>query len=162
MKTLKTLLLALVFSLPSLLHSQVSVNVNIGSPPQWGPAGYNNVRYYYIPDVEAYYDIHTAMFIYYGGGVWLQRSYLPAHHRHYDLYTGYKVVMTDYRGETPYLTFKNYKVKYKKGYKGPAQKTIGQRKASKPQSKSSDQSQKTKQQKKSGGNNSQGGGKGHK
>jgi hypothetical protein len=33
------------------MHSQVSVNVNIGSPPLWGPSGYSNIDYYYLPDV---------------------------------------------------------------------------------------------------------------
>jgi hypothetical protein len=28
------------------MHSQVSVNVNIGSPPLWGPSGYSNIDYY--------------------------------------------------------------------------------------------------------------------
>ncbi len=153
-------MIALVCSLSFVAGAQVSVHVNIGAPPQWGPAGYSNVRYYYLPDVEAYYDVHTSMFIYYSGGVWLQRSYLPSHHKHYDLYRGYKVVMVDYRGETPYVTFKNYKVKYKKGYKGPSQKTIGHQAKPKPQGKSQTPSAKP-QQKKSGGGNSKGGGKGH-
>jgi hypothetical protein len=105
--------------------AQVSVSVNIGSPPQWGPVGYTDVRYYYLPDVEAYYDIQSSMFIYYGNGIWIHNAYLPVRYRYYDLYTGYKVVMVDYRGDSPYINFKEYKVKYKKGYRGPAQKTIG-------------------------------------
>jgi len=44
---------------------------------------------------------------------------------HYDLYTGYKVVMTDYHGTTPYTNHNKYKTKYKKGYRGESQKTIG-------------------------------------
>jgi len=37
--------------------------------------------------------------------------------------------MTDYRGNAPYSFFKEHKVKYAKGYKGSAQKNIGQRPA---------------------------------
>jgi hypothetical protein len=78
--------------------------------------------------VQAYYDIHTNMFIYLGGGgVWVHRTYLPTRYRTYDLYSGYKVVMTDYRGEAPYSNFNEYKTKYVRGYKGGAQKTIGAR-----------------------------------
>lgn len=109
------------------LQAQVSVNVNIGSPPQWGPVGYSNVQYYYLPDVEAYYDVPSSRFIYYDGGVWVHRTYLPGRYRNYDLYKGYKVVMTDYRGNTPYIHFKQHKVKYAKGYRGQAQKNIGER-----------------------------------
>ena len=109
------------------LHAQVSVNVNIGVPPPWGPVGYTTVRYYYLPDVEAYYDVQSSMFIYYGGGVWVHRAYLPAQYKNYDLYGGYKVVMKDYHGNAPYAHFKEHKVKYAKGYHGGPQRTIGER-----------------------------------
>ena len=111
----------------SSLQSQISVNINIGSPPQWGPVGYSGVQYYYLPDVEAYYDVPSSRFIYYEGGSWVHRTYLPTRYRNYDLYGGYKVVMTDYHGKTPYHNFKNHKMKYGKGYRGHAQKNIGQR-----------------------------------
>jgi len=101
------------------------VTVFVGTPPSWGPVGYDNVQYYYLPDVESYYDVHNSRFIYYERGTWVHRRYLPRHYRSYDLYNGYKVVMSDYRGNTPYVHFKDYKVKYAKGYKGQPQKSIG-------------------------------------
>lgn len=127
MKTIKSIFIGMVLFLANAVQAQVSVNVNIGSPPQWGPVGYTEVRYYYLPDVEAYYDIETSMFIYFGGGAWIHRTYLPTRYSSYDLYSGYKVVMTDYRGNAPYANFKEYKKKYAKGYRGSAQKTIGQK-----------------------------------
>jgi len=111
----------------STVQSQVSVNVDIGSPPPWGPYGYADARYYYLPDVEAYYDVQSSMFIYFGEGAWIHRAYLPSRYRNYDLYGGYKVVMNDYRGNTPYTHFIEHKMKYGRGYHGPSQKTIGQR-----------------------------------
>jgi hypothetical protein len=35
--------------------------------------------------------------------------------------------MTDYRGNTPYIYFTEYKTKYAKGYHGQAQKNIGEK-----------------------------------
>lgn len=143
------------------IRSQVSVNVNIGSPPMWGPV-YVEERYYYLPDVEAYYDIETSMFIYFGNGVWLRRSSLPPRYRSYDLYNGYKVVMTGYHGNTPYNDFHTHKVKYKKGYRGGPQKTIGN-KPGKGNNKSNgpgnnhQKSQQKSQQKSNGGGNKGGG-----
>ncbi len=110
-------------------QAQVSVNVNIGSPPMWGPAGYSEVQYYYLPDVEAYYDVPSSNFIYLERGTWVHRTYLPTRYRNYDLYHGYKVVLTDYHGNTPYIHYKDHKYKYAKGYHGPAQKNIGERPA---------------------------------
>jgi hypothetical protein len=125
MKTFKVLLFVIALFVVSSLKAQVSVNVNIGAPPMWGPVGYSNVQYYYLPDVEAYYDVPSSMFIYQSGGTWIHRSYLPVRYRNYDLYNGYKVVMTDYHGNKPYYHHNDYKVRYAKGYRGPAQKNIG-------------------------------------
>lgn len=125
MNYLKIICVAIVFLLSNYLKAQVSVNV--GSPPLWGPVGYPEERYYYLPDVEAYYDVETSMFIYFGNGVWLHRSSLPFRYSNYDLYNGYKVVITGYHGHTPYNDFHKHKIKYKKGYKGGHQKTIGNR-----------------------------------
>lgn len=127
MKTLKSIATVLGLFLAIALQAQVTVNVNVGTPPAWGPAENTQVRYYYLPDVEAYYDVPSAQFIYYSGGVWVHRKYLPSQYRNYDLYGGYKVIMTDYHGNTPYVQFKEHKVQYAKGYHGSPQKTIGVR-----------------------------------
>jgi hypothetical protein len=127
MKTVKFIVLGLMMILAGSMHGQVSVSVNIGVPPAWGPAGYQDVRYYYLPDIECYYDIHTSMFIYFSGNRWVHRRYLPARYRDYDLYHGYKVVMNDYWGNTPYHHFREYRMKYGKGYRGPEQHYIGER-----------------------------------
>ena len=126
MKTLKLILIAIAF-LSISAKAQVGISVNIGSPPLWGPVGYSEARYYYLPDVEGYYDVRSSMFIYYEGGVWVHRAYLPQRYRNYDLYGGYKVVMRDYHGDAPYEHFREYKTKYGRGYHGERQRTIGER-----------------------------------
>jgi hypothetical protein len=126
MKTLKLLIIASMLLLSTGLKSQVSVNVNIGSPPLWGPVGFADIQYYYLPDIEVYYDVPTAMFLYYEGGMWVRRGYLPRRYRNYNLYNGYKVVLNDYRGNEPYVHFKDHKGKYAKGYRAGPQKTIGE------------------------------------
>lgn len=129
MKALKLIALFTVLFLAGNTQAQVSVNVNIGAPPLWGPVGYTEVQYYYLPDVEAYYDVPNSMFIYYVGGTWVHRTYLPRRYRSYDLYGGYKVVMSDYHGHTPYVHYKEHRSKYAKGYRGHEQKSIGERPA---------------------------------
>ncbi len=175
MKPIKLIVLALCFFVANALQAQVSVSVNI-SPPAWGPVGVTNVTYYYLPDVEAFYDVPSAMFIFVENGVWVHRSLLPPRYRGYDLYKGYKVTMNDYRGNTPNELFKAYKSKYAKGYHGPAQKTNGVRpqkgntKATTPhqaQPKSAVQHNNKPQQKgasngNKGGGSGKGGGKGKK
>jgi len=125
MKKLKLVIAGIFLFASSMIQSQVSVNVNIGTPPLWGPVGYSNVQYYFLPDVQAYYDIRATQFIYLTNGKWYRSRYLPAPYRNYDLYGGYKVVLNDYHGSRPYAYYNNHKVKYHKGYKGNPQKTIG-------------------------------------
>ncbi len=126
MKTLKLIIAGIIlFASSNTMQAQVSVNVNIGSPPAWGPAGYSAVDYYYLPDIQAYYDIRATQFIYFGGGKWIRSRNLPNQYRNYNLYNGYKVVLNDYHGSRPYSNFKTHKAKYYKGYKGKPQKSIG-------------------------------------
>ncbi len=100
--------------------AQVKVNINIGTQPLWGPVGYDEVEYYYLPDVEAYYYVPRRQFVYLSGGNWIFASSLPARYRTYDLYTGYKVVINEPR---PYVHFTDHKVKYAK-YKGAHGKQV--------------------------------------
>ncbi|WP_269684707.1 hypothetical protein [Flavobacterium lacustre] len=125
MKTLKLIAVGITLLVSSSIEAQISVNVNIGSPPAWGPAGYSSVEYYYLPDVQAYYDVRATQFIYFGGGRWIRSRYLPNQYRNYDLYNGYKVVLNDYHGSRPYSHYKEHKVKYYRGYKGRPQRNIG-------------------------------------
>jgi hypothetical protein len=130
MKTIKLFIIGLLFITMSSTYAQVSVNVNIGTPnvnvnvgapPVWGPVGYDNVEYYYLPDIQIYYDIRLSQYIYFGNGNWIRTRNLPSNCRNYDLYNGYKVVLTDYHGHSPYQYYNTHKVKYYKGYKGKPQ-----------------------------------------
>ncbi|SHG51869.1 hypothetical protein SAMN05443549_104307 [Flavobacterium fluvii] len=126
MKTLKLMTLGIMmFFASNSMNAQVSINVNLGLQPSWGPVGYSSVNYYYLPDVQAYYDIRATQFIFLSNGAWIRSSYLPRQYRNYDLNRGYKVVLNDYHGSRPYTNYRYDKVKYYKGYKGRPQQSIG-------------------------------------
>lgn len=127
MKKIQLITLGIVLCLSITTQAQISLRVNIGTPPLWGPVGYTEVRYYYLPDVEAYYDVPASMFIYNYRGTWIHRRYLPRKYRGYDLYNGYKVVMKDYHGDAPYTQFREHKMLYARGYHEEPQRTIGER-----------------------------------
>lgn len=55
MKTLKLMVIGILLFFAVSVQAQISVQVNLGTPPQWGPSGYTNVQYYYLPDAESYY-----------------------------------------------------------------------------------------------------------
>ena len=106
---------------------QVSINVNIGTPPSWGPQGYDDDRYYYLPDIDIYYDVVKSQYISDNNGKWVRESRLPARYRNYDFYSGYKVVLTDYKGNSPYNYHTKHRKDYPKGYVGKPQKNRGEK-----------------------------------
>ncbi|WP_442591653.1 hypothetical protein ACSBL2_10545 [Pedobacter sp. AW31-3R] len=111
---LATLGLGVLIAAPA--KAQVSVSINIGSQPQWGPTGYNHVDYYYLPEVESYYYVPSRQFIYLNGNRWIRSSRLPSRYRSYDLYHGRKVVINSPK---PYLHHSNYRSRYG-GYSRPS------------------------------------------
>lgn len=126
MKNLKLITLGIMlFFASNSINAQVSINVNLGIQPSWGPVGYSSVNYYYLPDIQAYYDIRATQFIFLSNGVWIRSSNLPRQYRNYNLDRGYKVVLNDYHGSRPYANYRYHRVKYYKGYKGKPQQSIG-------------------------------------
>ena len=118
---MKTTILAVAAAFFGAISSQnaftqvsVGVNVNIGSQPEWGPRGYDYVEYYYLPDIGVYYFVPRHQFVYISGGNWVFSAHLPYAYRHYDLYSGYKVVINQPRA---YRYYDTHRVKYAK-YKG--------------------------------------------
>ena len=103
-------------------NSQIhfSVGVNIGSQPDWGPTGYDHAAYYYIPDIDGYYDVSAHQYIYLNNNVWVHRQYLPYRYRNYDLYHGYKVVIND---RDPWMRHAVYRERYA-SYRGRRDQTI--------------------------------------
>jgi hypothetical protein len=117
MKTLKLIAVGIILLVSSTSQAQVSVSLNIGTAPSWAPRGYANVEYYYLPDIEAYYDVRASQYIYFGGGIWNRSRYLPVRYRNYDLDHCHKVVLGDYHGNRPYMYFKQHKTKYYREYR---------------------------------------------
>ncbi|TCC97812.1 hypothetical protein [Pedobacter hiemivivus] len=119
-KIFLTLLIAIGF-VSFRASAQVSINVNIGSQPLWGPVGYDHADYYYLPDVESYYYVPKKQFIYLDNGRWNFSASLPTRYSGYDLYNGYKVVINS---RDAYHNFDNDRVRYAKYKKVKGQKVI--------------------------------------
>ncbi|QIL41981.1 hypothetical protein G7074_23555 [Pedobacter sp. HDW13] len=109
----KLFLLSAILSIVALTsnqsNAQVSINVNIGSQPAWIPAGYQDVNYYYLPEVQSYYCVPQRQFVYLSGNRWTRSRYLPARYRGYNLNHGRKIVMY---GDNPYRSYNNHRVRY--------------------------------------------------
>jgi hypothetical protein len=117
-----TLIAATIFS--SLLYTtaqaQISLNVNIGSQPAWGPVGYDYVENYYLPDIDVYYDVPNRQYVYLNNNVWVRSRALPTRYANYNIYNGYKVVINE---PQPWKRANVYRTKYV-GYKGRKDQVI--------------------------------------
>jgi len=61
--------------------------------PQWAPPYYSGARYYYIPDIECYYDLSSREFIFLNNGVWYYSPNIPSMYAGFDLYNCFTIVL---------------------------------------------------------------------
>jgi hypothetical protein len=92
---------------------RIGVNLNIGTRPSWGLPGNYAGDYYYMPEIDTYYDIPHRQFIYLQGRNWVFANELPYMYRGYDLNRGYKVLINEPR---PYLRGNVYRARYNNYY----------------------------------------------
>ncbi|UOG74670.1 hypothetical protein MTX78_21445 [Hymenobacter tibetensis] len=106
---LKSGLVALLVLLlhASTAQAQVRVNVNVGSPA-WGPAVGPDVAYYYIPEIDGYYDLYTQQYVYLDRGYWVSSPYLPSPYAHYDPRFFHPVVI-HYAGRQPWNSIRDHR-----------------------------------------------------
>lgn len=94
---------------------RVSFRANIGVQPVWGPTGYDYAQYYYMPDIDVFYNVPNRQYVYQERGRWIFATSLPYRYRDYDFYSSYKVVIND--DARPYRNADIYRTKYA-GYRG--------------------------------------------
>jgi len=101
-------------------EAQISLSINIGSQPEWGPVGYDHADYYYMPDIDTYYDVPAHQYVYLENNTWVRRASLPARYSNYNVYNGYKVVVNE---PSPWTHATTYRTKYA-NYRGRTGQTI--------------------------------------
>ena len=63
--------------------------------PAWAPAYAAGTRYYYLPDIETYYDLSSQDFVYLDNGQWQFSAGLPSMYNDYNLYSGFAVSLNN-------------------------------------------------------------------
>jgi hypothetical protein len=117
-------------------NAQISLSINIGNQPAWGPTGYDHADFYYLPEANAYYDIGRQQFVYQNGANWIYAASLPGRFQRINLFNTYKVVVNrptpfrnnaaDMRTYAKYRTMRNQPIirdsrdsKYFESYQHP-------------------------------------------
>jgi hypothetical protein len=102
------------FAFNNKAEAQISLNVNIGSQPDWGPVGYDRADYYYMPDIDTYYSVPTREYVYLNDNRWIRSRTLPSRYSNYNVYNNYKVVINE---PNPWERATVYRTRYA-SYKG--------------------------------------------
>ena len=96
----------LAFAAPQAAKAQVGVNINIGLPA-WGPAVPQGTQYYYIPEIDGYYDIYNGDYLVFQDGVWVTLPYIDGYDPYY-----FHPVPVSYVGPQPWLYIGTYRNRY--------------------------------------------------
>ena len=87
-------------------HAQVSVNAQFGHPA-WGPAAPAGAQYYYVPELDGYYDLAARNYIVQRNGRWVPVAAVQG----YDPRNFHPVVV-DYRGRQPWQQYRDHHARY--------------------------------------------------
>jgi hypothetical protein len=96
MKTLKQIGLAILFALSVNGFTGCGLTfplTNNYSDPGWAPPHYNGARYFYIPDIEVYYDLSDHNFAYLNNGLWIFTPQFPSIYAGFDLYNAFIITL---------------------------------------------------------------------
>jgi|GEM_PF-833387 len=130
MKTITKLILGmLVFSF-NFSNAQAELNIADIDVSNNATSGYKfeEVRYYYYPNLQAYFDTKVGMYLYVENGEWVESEVLEPKTKGYSLKNGQYVMIKDYLGDEPYAMLSEHKKLYPADYssrpKKPAPKAV--------------------------------------
>lgn len=87
-------------------RAQVGVNITFGAPA-WGPQVPHGTQYYYIPEIDGYYDLYSQQYLVCDDGYWVPLPQLYG----YDPYRFHPVAIA-YRGREPWCQRDHYHQRY--------------------------------------------------
>ena len=70
------------------------------------------LRYYYFPNIEAFFDTKKSVYMYSKDGNWIIGNEIPSGYRGYSIYNKASVFITDYDGDDPIQFLKLYKKQF--------------------------------------------------
>jgi len=112
--TLLYLSLALIFA-SQIAQAQISEDATLESRREATEA-FIGIRYYYYPNLEAYYDTRTALYIYKQNGEWIESETIDMNSRGYSMKNSMYVMLKGYLGDNPTELIAEHKKEYPADY----------------------------------------------
>ena len=80
----------------------------------------DDIRYYYYPNLQAYFDLKKRKYYYKVKNVWVSKNSIPSNYRGYSVYNKIYVKLKDVKKENdkPFLLLDKHRKKYPADYKG--------------------------------------------
>jgi len=114
-------IMAIIFLSVSLLpscdlytYSTVGVQIRYENP-RWAPPYSAGVRYYYLPDIESYYDLSAREFVYLSNGQWYYSDSCPSNYAEFDLNNCFTIAL-DVNIYQPWMHHQYYVSHYPRYY----------------------------------------------
>ena len=111
-----TLGIILTININSTAQSNVYPDLNLEATTILENEMATDIRYYYYPNLQAYFDTETLTYLYSKNKEWVESTRIPAGHMGYSIYNNKKVAITDYLGDTPYEFIEDHKKQYPAQY----------------------------------------------
>lgn len=107
--------IAPIITLIIVLSTQIALSQtqrNTNSLPLVDPVTQCALRYYYYPNIQAYYDTQKNIYHFKVDGEWTTAEEIPADYGGYSVYKMLNVLITDYDDENPMQFLSIHRKKY--------------------------------------------------
>jgi hypothetical protein len=91
---------------PVAAQAQFGVNVQLGHPA-WGPVVPAGTQYYYVPELDGYYDLAAQRYLVQRNGQWLPVAAVPGYNP-----ASFHPVVVNYRGRQPWVQYRDHHARY--------------------------------------------------
>lgn len=118
MKTFYILFATLFMASAQQSNAQSAVNPDLSYEAQMilDEGAILDIRYYYYPNLQAYFDTETATYLYLKDGEWVEGKQIPSGIRGYSKNNGARVAIKDYSGDEPFEIFEQHKAQFPANY----------------------------------------------
>jgi hypothetical protein len=117
MKKITFLLLGLLLFTTDMVSAQEELEtVYVSAKKADSYTFVDGIRYYYYPNLQAYFDTKEALYIQKQNGVWVKSEKIDQNSRGYSLKNGAYVMIKGYVEDQPYTLIDEHKVAYPADY----------------------------------------------
>ena len=116
MKRITFLAMGILIFSSQLVQSQIKLDTNNECLKATGLNNIVELRYYYYPNLQTYYDTQKGLYISCERGNWVTSEFLDLNSRGYCLKNGNYKKIKGYAGDKPYTLLKEHKLKYPADY----------------------------------------------